>query len=348
MTRGNADACKLHRGAGSSKGKTSWSGKPELHDYISFIGFFIHYVTAIRLPGNEIATSGIRGEPLRSIPTGVSMHGSHNPKVGRVKIILGGYSYGSLIASHVPAIEMIMQRFSKVKRGTAEDEIRSRASDLAAQWSRGAQIQHERHRERCLKTYEDQISPGSPEFVAVGGDDCESRSRRSSREPRRSIDAIRRSFERTRKSLSRRPSEGSLISSEVETTVSSNSLQAPEVYYLLISPLLPPVSGLVTMFSKLSASWFRKGPLNSTLPDLGDRLSSFETLAIYGGNDFFTSHKKLRAWSEALSSRPNSHFCYHEVPRAGHLWLEEGVEAEMRQALRQWLEQVRGSTNLGC
>src|SRR5436190_3450724 len=32
------------RGAGESDGRTSWTARPELGDYISFYGFMVHYI----------------------------------------------------------------------------------------------------------------------------------------------------------------------------------------------------------------------------------------------------------------------------------------------------------------
>lgn len=37
-------------GAGKSKGKASWDSKPELQDYISFVGFFMLYLTSVYPP----------------------------------------------------------------------------------------------------------------------------------------------------------------------------------------------------------------------------------------------------------------------------------------------------------
>ena len=237
---------------------------------------------------------------------------------------------------------MIIKRFAEVNKGTAEAEIRLRASGLAIQWNQDAQIYHEMHRGRSLKAQGDRSLSANAMLIAIGGDECEQGSRRASRESRRSMDAVRRSLERTRKSLGRRSSDECPKSPESEERLSQVPLRAPQIYYLLVSPLLPPISNLATMFTKLTASRFEKDLLNDSTPvDVAERLSSCGTLAIYGGKDLFTSQKKLRAWSEALSAKPNSRFRFDEVPSAGHFWREEGVEAEMRSKIRRWLEQIR-------
>lgn len=100
------------------------------------------------------------------------------------------------------------------------------------------------------------------------------------------------------------------------------------------------------------------------------------TLVIYGAQDFFTSAKKIRKWCTALHSRSRSHSHSHaqtsallahgpgmgvgtgkgkgtdpffsssfffkseEIPQAGHFWREEGVEAELRRSVREWIAEV--------
>ena len=303
-------------------------------------------MTALRIPGAAESMPNSPEASLQRIPTGAVLENTSSTNCIRTKLILGGYSYGSLIASHQPAIDVILQRFTEVQKGTAEAEIRLRAASLAAQWNQDAQFHHEIRRGRSLKAQGDRSLSASTLSVAVGGDESVPGSRRPSRESRGSLDVVRRSFERTRKSLGRRLSHECPLSFECEARLTSIAPRAPQVYYLLISPLLPPVSSFATMFSKLSTSRSHKGPLNEPAPHgQYDRLTSCGTLAIYGGKDFFTSQKKLRAWSEALRSKSNSRFDFHEVSIAGHFWREEGHEAELRRTIRDWLEQIRASSD---
>lgn len=333
---------RLIRGAESSKGRTSWSGKPELHDYISFVGFLTHYIIALRLPDAAGTVPNFPDEPLCRIATGAVLENTGNPSKRHLKLILGGYSYGSLIASHVPPVDEILKRFEDVQEGTAESEIKLRASGLAAQWNQDAQLYREIHRGRSITAHGDPSLTANSMSTIVGGEEGEPGSRRPSRESHRSMIVVRRSFERTRQDLGKHSSNERQVSIESEARLSSTPSQAPQVYHLLISPLLPPVSNLATMFTRLKASPFREGPLNdSSTYDATESLHSCEILAIYGSKDLFTSRKKLRAWSEALSARPNSRFHFHEVLNAGHFWREEGVVAEMRNTIREWLELLR-------
>ncbi len=300
-----------------------------------------YYLTALRLPDAAGSVSNSPNEPLCRIATGKVLENSFAINVRHLKLILGGYSYGSLIASHLPAIDEILKRFANAQQGKAEAEIRLRASGLAAQWNRDAELRQEIHRGRSLRANGDLSPPAHSMSTVVGGEESEEGSRRASRESRRSMSALRRSFERTRKGPGNHSSNEPRASFESEERLTSIPVQAPQVNYLLVSPLLPPISDLATMFTRLAASRLREGLLNdSSTHNITEGLHSCETLAIYGSKDVFTSRKKLRAWSEAMSARPNSRFHFHEVLNAGHFWREEGVEAELKKTIRQWLEQL--------
>ena len=92
-------------GAGSSEGRTSWTAKPELGDYVSFYGFMLLYLHILRAE---------RVPPVGN-PSGDT--------IPDVRIILGGYSYGSLIASHLPTTDAVMDLFRSSIPGTAADQI---------------------------------------------------------------------------------------------------------------------------------------------------------------------------------------------------------------------------------
>ncbi|KAL4984034.1 Alpha/Beta hydrolase protein [Aspergillus falconensis] len=85
------------RGAGGSNGRTSWTAKPELADYVSFYGFMMFYLRCLKLQ------------------LGKNSEGIH--------LILGGYSYGSLIASHLPASEAVADLIIDAIQGTPAHEI---------------------------------------------------------------------------------------------------------------------------------------------------------------------------------------------------------------------------------
>ncbi|KAL2836582.1 Alpha/Beta hydrolase protein [Aspergillus pseudoustus] len=102
------------RGAGDSEGRTSWTAKPELADYVSFYGFMILY--------------------LRLLGLGFSLWlGSESAETG-VHLVLGGYSYGSLVASHLPSSEVVAHLFSYAIKGTPAHEIFLTAKTVCAQF----------------------------------------------------------------------------------------------------------------------------------------------------------------------------------------------------------------------
>ncbi|EEP77874.1 predicted protein [Uncinocarpus reesii 1704] len=68
-----------------------------------------------------------------------------------------------------------------------------------------------------------------------------------------------------------------------------------------------------------------------------EALTRHSSLAIYGNTDPFTAVRKLRKWSQELSSMPNSQFRFLEINGAGHFWREDGTESLMRNAIRGYI-----------
>lgn len=251
-----------------------------------------------------------------------------------MKLIIGGYSYGSLITTYLPPTEDILQRFAKVNKGTAEAEIRLRALSLAAQWNKDAILYREARQVRKTRSHEKLRASARAMAVIVGGEESEPVSRRASHEGRMSLDAIRRSMERSRKKLLRQHSNEVCEHTLVVESLVPVEIPSPQTYFLLISLLQPPISMLATMFSSL-----RSGNLAQKEAKFLDH----PTLAIYGDKDLFTSQKRLRRWAESLKSKPKSLFQFHEIAGAGHFWHEEGVEAQMRGFLKIWAQGIAQS-----
>ncbi|MCJ1287450.1 hypothetical protein MMC26_006801 [Xylographa opegraphella] len=258
-------------------------------------------------------------------------------------LLLGGYSYGSLITSNLPTTESILSHFSTVRKGTSEAEIRLRAFHMSTQWN--SEVAPRPIRGRSLATIK--TCAASPHAVTLGGEESEPGTRRASRESRSSLEFVRRSMDRSRarRSSSRRSTD--MEAPLLEEKLGSIRVAEPRTIFLLISPLLPPVSMFATMFSKPGAllKWQGGNPEVTTgnvHPDVDDRFRKHATLAIYGDKDFFTSHKRLRKWAEQLSSGVDSHFTFREIHKAGHFWHEEGVDAEMRKCIREWVLDVIG------
>ncbi|KAJ5778158.1 hypothetical protein N7520_001404 [Penicillium odoratum] len=234
------------RGAGGSEGQTSWTAKPELGDYTSFYGFMLYYLHALK----PIQTEINRGRDI--------------------DLILGGYSYGSMIASNAPTLDVMIDLFQ-------------------------------------LGTGTGSISPGTP------------------------IDQICREA---------RKIAAATIPDSVTRLEDDDGLRAStSISYLLVSPLLPPVSSFLTAFTTLSVQvGGRSAQASQARPARpADQLSVHRTLALFGDDDTFTSVGKLRRWSAELGRMPHSQFRGCEIEGAGHFWREDGVEHEAREILRDWL-----------
>ena len=294
----------------------------------------MHYLDALRLPEPNEPIPISADAPLSPIHSGEPLANHPGTPRGQMTLILGGYSYGSLIATHLPPYEVILERFAHVSQGTAEAEIRLRASSLAMQWNRDAQMHCEINRGRSLKAPSVHGSSRSSITLAMGGDESEPGTRRSSRESRRSLDVVRRSLERSHIHIGRRISGELPTSVETAQPLSPVQLKSPRICFLLVSPLLPPISSLATFFSSSSKP-------KSIETDIEQTLADHPTLAIYGNRDVFTSQKKLRVWALALRRRPSSLFRFHEVPGAGHFWREHDAEEEMRRQVRMWVEGLK-------
>ncbi|KAE8152612.1 Alpha/Beta hydrolase protein [Aspergillus avenaceus] len=115
------------RGAGNSEGRTSWTAKPELADYASFYSFMLCYMHSLRLllvPRLENRTTQQEineRHDVKRAPTSETIH-----------LILGGYSYGSLIASHLPSSDVILELLKCSIEGTPSYAIIQTAERIAA------------------------------------------------------------------------------------------------------------------------------------------------------------------------------------------------------------------------
>lgn len=329
------------RGAHSSKGRTSWSGKPELDDYNSFAAFLMHYLSYLR--PNPPSTAVFTSEQSPVSPQSQKHQGSATPTPAQAEdpsiVILGGYSYGSLILKHLPPVPTILQPFTAPLSGSAADEILLRAHKLADQmnleWINLARDFERRQRKQRKGGHDNKLS------VTMGGEETSPEKRRSSRDTRRSMDgggSGRRSLDigNRLKSLSHRGSANLSLNPQTppETTL-QRPITMPEVRYLLISPLTPPVSTLAA--PSLVPKFWSRGANGAS----GDAIAKHETLVVFGDQDIFSSVKKVHEWVNTVRTDPGSRFVGVGIPGAGHFWHEEGVERELREALIKWETRVR-------
>lgn len=289
------------RGAGSSKGRTSWTGRPELEDYISFVGFMVSFLSSLDTECNEsayLATS----------------RGAQRP----IRLILGGYSYGSLIVSHLPAIDNITARFDAPVHGTAAAEIYLRAKHLSAEIvARSPMVSPAGSPTKKHKSY------GSNLSLSMGGDEIMGSERRKSRESSRlSLDSL---HGKIRELSHRRKGHGENGShSEGEATARPQTVVS-QVAYLLISPLMAPVSTGLALGLRASP---KDG--SASLMELNP------TLIAGGSEDLFTSAKRLVGWLDKLQKASHGLLTSHIVEGAGHFWTEDGVMHVLTESLSHW------------
>ena len=317
-------------------------------------------------------SSGVRSPTTAEQPASRSVPASPRdeddkpvPADQQVRLVLAGYSYGSMIASHLPPIDVVLNMFCTPTADSAEAEIGLRASTLAQLRNKDVQSRprnEQQGRGRTSLRVSDACQPSS-HTVSLGGFESESTSRRISRESsRRSMDVgVRQSLDRVREKFASRhgasyddsaPTETTTTTTTTTTTVVPDlQLVVPEVCYLLVSPLLPPVASFTTMFSSLSYAAKNKSssasaaaaaaagegvPATASTP--GSReLASHPSCAVYGDKDAFTSRRKLRKWAEHLKQQPDSRFDFFEIAGASHFWQESDAGERLKASVREWL-----------
>ena len=320
-------------GAGSSKGRTSWSASPEILDYVSFAGFFVYYVTRLNGATSSDSSRNDSGTTLSPIPSTQIAPCDTLETINSqgMILILGGYSYGSLIVTLLPDTMSILNRFSKANTGSAEAEIKLRALHLSTQWNRDVLMRGRSQRNKTSRSHGN--------AMIVGGEESDPGTRGQSRDSRRSIDTIRRSLDISKRKLGLRPTgSGEPEAPLLDPTLCPDEVPLPKTFYLLISPLRPPISSFMTIFSKARHRSVNLEGHNT--PDADSNLTAKPTLAVYGDEDFFTSQKRLRKWVEDLAGKPSSSFQFREIAGAGHFWQEEGAEVQLRTSIRFWVWNV--------
>lgn len=332
-------------------------------DYTSFIGLFVYYLAGLRPPPNSLGhhhATTLLPAPHAPPPSPCVVAA---PPFG-ITLILGGYSYGSLLTTYLPSVTILLDRFACASDGTPEARIKSQALDLAAQWNQST-ASVDAARARTSVGVPDLITaqPTQPGFMSMGGEaPGREGQQRTSVESGKSFDFVRQSLDRSRRRLGLRKSGSGFQRSRPSTAGEAAAASThdhvilSQICYLLISPLLPPVSLFATMFSKLDDHHAIHSPSSAaplTPPNIPhppaqhdslsppDRnLASHPTLAIYGTQDFFCSHRKLRTWAENLATQPHSRFRFREISHAGHFWQEGGADRELRRGIREWLVDV--------
>lgn len=245
-------------------------------------------------------------------------------------LILAGYSYGSLIAKSLPPLHLVRRIFESPAVGSAQAEIILRAQDLSKDY-----LDKHQSAERSTRGRNSFRASAS---VVVGGNESEETSKPMSRESsRKSLDleGVRRSVDRIRKRSSRGPSGRHDLSSSNIPEASQASAIGPKICYLLVSPLLAPITSFLSLSNKLKLpAALTEGTDDSCT---ADQLLLHPSCCIFGHQDVFTSYKRLQKWAAKLQQGPESRFSVYSVEQAGHFWQEEGAELGLKDAIEAWL-----------
>ena len=289
---------------------------------MSFVGFFIHYL-------HHLSSRASESVVFKAVAR--NGHEDHDDDLNEILLVLGGYSYGSLITTFLPTSHVILARFAAARVGHVEAEILGRALQLGRQTKDTGQ-------RSSLDASSTSDSPVHTVLMEGEATEPES-SPRLSRSYRRSLEHVRASISKG-KADRRRPSSREAINGAERACSRDVAWPLVRTHYLLISPLLPPISALATFFTHL-----RPVPDGAGREEEEEeKLSRWPSMAIYGDRDLFTSPRKLRAWATRLAARSYSTFRCCEITDAGHFWREEASETRLRRAVRQWANQVRSKT----
>lgn len=250
-----------------------------------------------------------------------------------ITLVLGGYSYGSLIVTHLPPTPEILALFHKPSKRVSEILLRSK--ELALQTNTSLSEIRGRVPENSPARRQHKRQSSSQHSIVYGGNDEPSPADRH-------VDPIHKAQTRIRHAIHRNHRSTSSITSAPPSKPSDDVTEPMSVlphvstHYLLISPLLPPLSNFLSL-STASLSFWRHHDHNPQI------LLHHPTLVIFGTKDIFTSSTKLDAWCkkmDTLATQNKGNFRWNKVEGAGHFWREKGVEAELRSSVRDWVGEV--------
>ncbi|KAK5082719.1 hypothetical protein LTR05_006599 [Lithohypha guttulata] len=255
-------------------------------------------------------------------------------------LVLGGYSYGSMVAAHLPGIDTMLKALQHAELGSATHEIKQRANELAQTFLDYCEAQ----RDVRLSSNKAHNEP-SLQGTTFGGYESPAAAQKITRDAQRGmsldVDRVRHSIDKIRHKI-RNESTTSRANDSKQQSDRTRSV-VPSVAYLLISPLLGPILGFASGFSsprfdpqdkKLSAI------IGSHTTDTRQALSSVPSLVVFGSADHFTSSRKARNWCQAIKEKPGSKLQFHEVAEAGHFWHDENIGSMMRKLAADWLQAI--------
>ncbi|KAK6333066.1 hypothetical protein TWF718_010890 [Orbilia javanica] len=291
-------------GAGNSKGKTSWTGEREREEYATVAAFVTKYVECIDPHTFTIGTPPTTAStnPVSDAPTTNAAPLKKQP----IKVLLAGYSYGSLIASRTPPASRILK--------TVDKDILAYATRTAYEWA-----STEKRRSFAMV----RGAALGRSVWANDDDDYEEECGETSRD------------------ISGGGADGS-GSGNANEKVNYNVQLETESSWLLVSPLLPPVSMFLNLPNPMA--WFPAKKRKEEEEQLEDEVEDErDVLAVYGTDDMFTGIGRYRNWVKGKMERSGGRFRGIEVDGAGHFWMqEEEWMVKLRDGVNIWIEEKNG------
>ncbi|CUS08252.1 unnamed protein product [Tuber aestivum] len=278
------------RGA-HGKGRTSWTGKLEVKDFASVVVWCLAYVQSLPPPVIPVSAAPpsrltVPASPLRGLPEGEMVVEEAEEGEEGMELLIGGYSYGSLIASLTPPIPDILKLLKTPPPSTpvfAKSLLTARESGR-----------------RWLDTHSSARTSYSGTF-----------NRAAVHAALQQEENIKLECEQAHHGIDKR--------------------WKVTARYLLVSPLLPPISSLLMGFAGMKVWSLGGGSVDEG--EKGIEAIGARVLAVYGDGDTFTGVRKYRKWREKMEGEGWSGV---EVGGAGHFWREEGVMEVLVGEVEEW------------
>lgn len=252
-----------------------------------------------------------------------------------ITLVLGGYSYGSLIVTNLPPTPEILAIFRKPSKWVSE--ILLRARELALQTNTSLLETRGRVPDISPSGRQHKRQSSSQHSIIYGGNDDPSPADRH-------IDPIHKGHEiqtRIKNVIHRNHKPSPWTTSHTSNSSEDITELIPALphifsHYLLVSPLLPPLSNFLSLSTPSLTFWRH----HDHTPYI---LIRHPTLIVYGTKDIFTSSTKLDVWCnkmDTLATQNKGNFRWKKVESASHFWREKGVEEELRKSVREWVDEV--------
>jgi hypothetical protein len=253
------------------------------------------------------------------------------------QLVLGGYSFGSLIVAKLPSVSEIVERFDSKERSDSASVILDRALTLGTR-SAERLTAESRDKDQDESQHKDRSSTYRASPLTVGGEDTGSPSRKREHHVR-SIPKILKHTIRRHSNPSRMRSTATETSAPVK--VNKHITFEIEVRYLLVSPVLVPFSTILPPVGapSLLALLGMHDSAASEAKGTGFMSLLTSTLVAFGTSDNFTSAKRLRQWTERLARRSDGRLQWFALDDAGHFWREEGAITTLQSRIMKWVSE---------